>query len=127
MVHIAAVKAARAALPADSVVARASGLLGLLGNPTRLNILLALRARRPDQAAELCVCDLAVVARASKSMTSHQLRLLRTSGFVRQRRAGKLTYYRLAEGALSRVLDILLSFAATGVSSRPSKAVATGR
>ena len=112
VVHIAAVRAARSALPDQDVVAGAAELLGLLANPTRLTILLALNSRRASKNAELCVCDLAVVARASKSMTSHQLRLLRTSGLVRQRRAGKLMYYRLSEAALSLGLDELLSVAA---------------
>ena len=53
---------------------------------------------------ELCVCDLAAVTGASKSMTSHQLRLLRTAGLVLQRRAGKLVFYRLANESLSALL-----------------------
>lgn len=112
VVHIGAVKAAMAALPAEELVARVADVLGLLSNATRLSILLALHSRRGERVPELCVCDLAVVARASKSMTSHQLRLLRTSGLVRQRRAGKLMYYRLADGPLSQLLDDVLSVAA---------------
>jgi len=115
VVHIAAVKAAMSALPDQDVVTHAAGLLGLLGNPTRLNILLALHSRRANKNAELCVCDLAVVARASKSMTSHQLRLLRAAGLVRQRRAGKMMYYRLSDGPMSLGLDALLSLAAKGL------------
>ena len=133
VVHLAAVKAALAAMPSDVVISHAAELLGLLGNQTRLSILLALSARRTDQAEELCVCDLAVVARASKSMTSHQLRLLRTSGLVLQRRAGKLTYYRLTEGLVSPLLNAALSIAMRGdskfVSSnreRPTGAVPRG-
>jgi ArsR family transcriptional regulator, lead/cadmium/zinc/bismuth-responsive transcriptional repressor len=116
VVHIAAVKAAMSALPNQRVVARVADLLGLLGNPTRLNILLALHSRRANTNTELCVCDLSIVARASKSMTSHQLRLLRTSGLVRQRRAGKMMYYRLSDGPVSPALDELLSLAAEGLS-----------
>lgn len=110
-IHLGAVKAAMRNLPPGESVSRAAELLGLLGNSTRLNILLALRGRDTDSAPELCVCDLAVVARSSKSMTSHQLRLLRTSGLVRQRRSGKLTYYRLVEGPLGALLDGVLALA----------------
>lgn len=99
-----------ASLPDGSVLARLAEILGLLGNATRLNILLALHSRSSRRPPELCVCDLAIVARASKSMTSHQLRLLRTAGLVRQRRAGKLVYYSLAEGPLSSLLDWAVQF-----------------
>lgn len=98
VIHLEAVRSALAATPPDAGLAVVSDLLGILANPTRLRILFALRPDAPRQRCELCVCDLAAVAGASKSVTSHQLRLLRTSGLVRQRRAGKLTFYRLAEG-----------------------------
>ena len=110
VIHLGAVRHAKGSLPREEMVARTADLLGLLGNATRLKILLALRGRREGRPCELCVCDLAVVAGASKSLTSHQLRLLRTSGLVVVRRAGKLAYYRLAQGAaaelLGRALDV---------------------
>lgn len=110
VIHLGAVRHAKGSLPRDEVVSRTADLLGLLGNATRLKILLALRGRGENPPRELCVCDLAVVAGASKSLTSHQLRLLRTAGLVVVRRAGKLAYYRLAQGAagelLGRALDV---------------------
>lgn len=73
-------------------------LLALLASPTRLKILLALQPPHGDPPKELCVCDLAAVSGASKSLTSHQLRLLRTAALVTVRREGKLSYYRMADG-----------------------------
>jgi DNA-binding transcriptional ArsR family regulator len=105
VIHIAAVRKAVAALPDEHNVGRAAEVLGLLGNATRLKILFALGARGSEHAGELCVCDLAYVAHASKSMTSQQLRLLRTAGLVHQRRAGKLVYYSLAEGPIVSLLE----------------------
>lgn len=61
----------------------------ILGDPTRLRILLALSV------GELCVCDLAELFDVTPSAISHQLRLLRAHGFVRSRRDGKMAYYRL--------------------------------
>lgn len=61
----------------------------LLGNDTRLKILLGL-AR-----GELCVCDIAHVLGLSVAATSHQLRLLRERGWLRKRDDGKMVYYRL--------------------------------
>lgn len=111
VVHLDAVRKARAALPAIDELERLAGLIALLSNPTRLRMLLALQPAREAPRPELCVCDLAVVAGASKSMTSHQLRLLRTAGLVRHRRSGRLIYYRLAEGALLPLLAALASLA----------------
>ena len=104
VVHLEGVRRARAALLSSEETHRLVDLLALLANPTRLRILLALQPRTSGIQHELCVCDLAIVAGASRSMTSHQLRLLRTAGLVAQRRAGKLAYYRLAEGPVNTLL-----------------------
>lgn len=116
MVHLDAVTTARAALPPVDELERVAGLVALLANASRLRMLLALQPARSPR-AELCVCDLALVAGASKSMTSHQLRLLRAAGLVRHRRSGRLTYYRLAEGALLPLLIDLASLATPVASS----------
>ena len=110
VVHLDAVTTARASLPAGDDLEWVAGLIAMLSNPTRLRMLLALQPARLPR-AELCVCDLAVVSEASKSMTSHQLRLLRAAGLVRHRRSGRLTYYRLAEGPLLLLLEDLASLA----------------
>ncbi|MFQ5640945.1 MAG: ArsR/SmtB family transcription factor, partial [bacterium] len=61
----------------------------LLGDLTRLKIILALKEE------ELCVCDLATLFEVSSSAVSHQLRLLRTWRLVKLRRDGKIVYYSL--------------------------------
>ena len=61
----------------------------LLGNTTRLKILLALAE------GELCVCDIAHVLGLSVAATSHQLKLLRVQGWLHKRDDGKMVYYRL--------------------------------
>lgn len=98
VVHVEAVREAQSSLPAEPSIAKVADVLALLSSTTRLKILLALRPASAGAQLELCVCDLAMVISASKSLTSHQLRLLRSSGLVVVRRAGKLAYYRLAEG-----------------------------
>nr|WP_288119599.1 metalloregulator ArsR/SmtB family transcription factor [Thiomonas sp.] len=68
-------------------------LYKLLGNVTRLKILLALAQ------GELCVCDVAHVLGLTVAATSHQLKLLRNQGWLAMRNDGKMVYYRLrAEG-----------------------------
>lgn len=109
VVHLDAVKVARAALPNDFELARMAELLALLSSPTRLKMLLALQPKERRTRRELCVCDLATVTGASKSLTSHQLRLLRGASLVAVRRSGKLAYYRLADGPAVALLRGVLA------------------
>ena len=92
VVHVVAVRSARAALPAGPALAAASELFAALADPTRLRIVAALADR------ELCVCDLAATVGQSESAVSHHLRLLRALGLVRARKAGRLAYYALDDG-----------------------------
>ena len=61
----------------------------VLGDPTRVRILDALSR------AELCVGDLAAQLSLTESAVSHQLRLLRNTRIVRNRRDGRMIYYAL--------------------------------
>lgn len=70
----------------------------LLGNTTRLKILLALAE------GELCVCDIAHVLALSTAATSHQLKSLRKQGWLRKRDDGKMVYYRLYSADLLKAL-----------------------
>ncbi len=70
----------------------------LLGNITRLKILLALAQ------GELCVCDIAHVLELSMAATSHQLKLLRDQGWLGMRNDGKMVYYRLNSEDLLKAL-----------------------
>ncbi len=71
----------------------------LLGNVTRLKILLAL-----DQ-GELCVCDIAHTLGLTIAATSQQLKLLRGQGWLAMRNDGKMVYYRLQEKGLPTTLS----------------------
>ena len=103
-------------VPVARQVEALSDLFALLANQTRLRIVLALRADMAQLRSgtsdaghaghgERCVCDLALLAGASQSMTSHQLRLLREAGIVLQRREGKHVFYRLSDGPLAHLLS----------------------
>lgn len=88
---------------------RIAEVLRLFADPVRARIVSALR-----EAGELCVGDLALVLGVSDSSISHALRLLRTASVVRNRRDGRVIYYRLASDAVApRVLD--------AVSHRPAR------
>lgn len=105
-VHPERVEVARAALPKEEVLQEATLLLKALSDPTRMRLLLALKA-----AGELCVCDLALLAGVSVSAASHQLRLLRQARLVAFRREGKQVYYRLADEHVERLLEGALEHA----------------
>jgi ArsR family transcriptional regulator, lead/cadmium/zinc/bismuth-responsive transcriptional repressor len=72
---------------------RLSSLLSLLADPVRARILYAL-----DEVEELCVGDLALALEATEDSVGYALRLLRTAGMVSTRKAGRVVFYRLADG-----------------------------
>ena len=115
--------------PPDAVFEQVDALFGALANETRLRLLLALHPcieppEVPEPTSrcahelhdqhdlparrELCVCDLAAVAGASQSMTSHQLHILRRARLVDFRRVGKHALYRLSDGPHAHLLAHLL-------------------
>lgn len=55
----------------------------------------------------MCVGDLALAPGAPENTVSCALRLLRTAGVVRKRRAGRLVYYRLLDGFMVQPLELL--------------------
>jgi DNA-binding transcriptional ArsR family regulator len=73
-----------------------------LGDHSRLKILWALEHQ------EMCVCDLAALLGITESAVSHQLRMLRTLRLVKNRRAGTILYYRLADTHVSQLVRIAL-------------------
>jgi len=77
-------------------------LFRLLGDPVRARIMYALTG-----AEEMCVGDIALAVGTSESSVSYALRLLRTAGVVRNRRAGRMIYYRLVDGFMGELLDLL--------------------
>ena len=74
----------------------------LIGDPTRLKIILALREE------ELCVCDLATLLEITRSAVSHQLRLLRGARLVKVRREGKMAYYSLTDWHIAILIQTAL-------------------
>ena len=89
IVHLAAVQTARKSLPSAADLARLAAFLAVMADPTRLQIVAALKA------TELCVCDLSTVIGISESAISHQLRAMRELAIVRPRREGRMVFYSL--------------------------------
>lgn len=91
----------------------AAQMFGLLADPGRLRLLLALLP------GEMCVCDLATTCAQSPSAVSHALRLLRAARIVRVRRAGRRAFYRLDDEHVRAVLGLALAHQEHAVPSLP--------
>ncbi len=68
-------------------------------DPNRLRILMALGNE------EMCVCDIAAFLGVSESAVSHQLRFLRTSKLVKNRRDGTILYYSLTDHHVKEIIS----------------------
>jgi DNA-binding transcriptional ArsR family regulator len=98
----AATLAGLLSLTRDEAVAVAD-LFKILGDPTRVLIMHTL-----TQTGELCVHHLAEAVDMSPSSVSHHLRLLRSFGLIRARRAGREVYYRPDDAHVEQLLGVCL-------------------
>lgn len=72
-----------------------------LGEPTRLHILNALRAR------EMTVSELLAETGLGQANASKHLQLLHALGFVERRKEGLYVFYRLADTSVFELCDIM--------------------
>lgn len=90
-------------MPDERDVTDVADVFGLLADPGRLRLMLALLG------GELCVCDLAEAAGLSESAASHALRILRAHRVMSVRRSGRKAYYSLADAHVRTLLDLALA------------------
>ena len=76
----------------------------ILGNPTRLAILLNLMQQN------LCVSELSKLLDISQSSVSHQLKILNDNNLIIRQRKGKMIYYTVNENDLSLIKNCLKGF-----------------
>ena len=100
VVHLERVTQARKEILADQELDRLARTYKVLGDPTRLKILMALMS------GEMCVCDLSAFLGLSESAVSHQLRRLKDLSLVKHRRDGQILYYALDDDHVSVLLDV---------------------
>ena len=77
-----------------------SDFFKVMGDSTRLQILMALIHN------ECCVGDLSCILNMTQSAVSHQLKALRTSKLVKSRREGRVIYYSLDDEHIKTILDM---------------------
>jgi len=90
-------------LPSEDDIADVAEIFHILGDPTRIRILEAIRTK------ELCVGDIAALMEISQSGVSHQLRLMKKSRIIKGKREGKLIFYSLNDEHISQLMDIALT------------------
>lgn len=83
--------------------AEVAGVLKALADPTRVQMVLALRAAT-DPA---CICDFTATFSLSQPTLSHHMARLRAAGLVVASRSGIWTYYRLRPDLPERVRRIV--------------------
>ena len=103
VVDPARVAAVRSRMPQDGDVSGLADIFGLLADPGRVRLMIALLD------GEMCVCDLAGTTGLRESAVSHALRLLRAHRVVEVRRAGRMAFYSLADAHVRMLLDLGLT------------------
>jgi ArsR family transcriptional regulator, lead/cadmium/zinc/bismuth-responsive transcriptional repressor len=100
VVHLERVERAWNESISEKDLERLSLTYKVLGNNTRLKMVMAL------EGGEMCVCDLAAFTGLTDSAVSHQLRHLKDLDLVKQRRDGQILYYSLNDDHVAELLKI---------------------
>lgn len=98
-VHEDLVKAVNEKMPDEDKLYDLAELFKVFGDSTRIRILYVLFE------AELCVCDIAQTLNMTQSAISHQLKILKQSRLVKNRREGKQVFYSLADDHVRTIID----------------------
>lgn len=98
-IHDDVVKSVQEKLPDEDKLYDLAEIFKVFGDSTRIKILYVLFE------AEMCVCDIAQLLGMTQSAISHQLRILKQSKLVKNRREGKSVFYSLADGHVRTIMD----------------------
>jgi ArsR family transcriptional regulator len=72
-----------------------------MSDPCRLKILTLLKE------GELCACEIMIGLDRPQSSTSHHLSILKEAGLIKERKDGRWSRYRLSEGAIIEMLNMV--------------------
>ena len=93
----------RAPISHENAVSLAASLKAL-ADPARLRILSMISAHADGEA---CVCDLTEPLGLSQPTVSHHLRILVDAGFLEREKRGTWAFFRVADGAIDAITDLL--------------------
>ena len=98
-VHDDVVKAVKEKMPDEDELYDLAEIFKVCGDSTRIKILYVLFEQ------EMCVCDIAQLLNMTQSAISHQLKILKQSRLVKNRREGKAVFYSLADGHVRSIIN----------------------
>lgn len=98
-VHDDVVKAVKEKMPDEDELYDLAEIFKVFGDSTRIKILYVLFEQ------EMCVCDIAQLLNTTQSAISHQLKILKQSRLVKNRREGKAVFYSLADGHVRSIIN----------------------
>lgn len=79
---------------------REAEIFKAMADPCRLTIIRLLKG------GELCVCEIMTALDRPQSSTSHHLAILKDTGLIKERKDGKWSRYRLADGAVLEMMNL---------------------
>ena len=97
--HEDVVESVKKQMPQEEVLYDLADLFKIFGDTTRIKILYCLFE------SEMCVCDIAQALNMTQSAISHQLKILKQSKLVSNRREGKSVIYFLADGHVRTIIN----------------------
>ena len=96
--HDEAIRLAECRMPPEEELAELAELFKVFGDSTRIRILYLLSE------SELCVCDIAALLGLTQPAVSYQLKALKHSRLVKNRREGKVVFYSLADSHVASII-----------------------
>ena len=92
-------KGGKEKMPDEDELYDLAEIFKVFGDSTRIKILYVLFEQ------EMCVCDIAQLLNMTQSAISHQLKILKQSRLVKNRREGKAVFYSLADGHVRSIIN----------------------
>lgn len=87
----------------EETIDKMANILKILGEPSRMKIVLALRY------GELCVYHIVSAVNLTQSSVSHQLRILKDNNIVKSRKDGQNVIYYLYDDHIMQIIDLVKS------------------
>lgn len=97
--HKNIIRAVQKAMPKEEELYDLADLFKMFSDSTRIKILCVLWQ------SEMCVCDIANLLGMGQSAISHQLRLLKQTQLVKNRKEGKTVFYSLADEHVKTIFN----------------------
>ena len=85
-------------MPKNSVLQQMANFFSIFSDETRLKILSALSI------SKMCVNDISTSLSLNQTTVSHQLKILKSIGAVKDNRSGKIVYYSIANKTINEVM-----------------------